>query len=60
LTDTDIPHRTQMHRLLIKRYAAEVEGVRQELRLLLGRISFTTDLWSCQILRGFMAVTVHF
>ncbi len=66
-----------MHGLLIKKYAAEIQRVREELKVskaafachsktdiaiqyALGRISFTTDLWSCRILRGFLAITIHF
>ncbi|OJT08209.1 hypothetical protein TRAPUB_881 [Trametes pubescens] len=60
LTDADIPRRTHMHGLLIKKYAAEIQRVREELKYALGRISFTTDLWSCRILRGFLAITIHF
>ncbi|CDO71217.1 hypothetical protein BN946_scf184863.g12 [Trametes cinnabarina] len=70
LDDRDIPHRTQTHKILIERYSAEIKKLRADLQLLrhaahctqsaLGRISFTCDLWSCRILKGFMAVTLHY
>ncbi|KAJ2985876.1 hypothetical protein NUW54_g9999 [Trametes sanguinea] len=60
LEEGDIPHRTHMHKLLIKRYASEIQKLRHDLQGALGRISFTCDLWSCRVLKGFMAVTLHY
>ncbi|EIW65093.1 uncharacterized protein TRAVEDRAFT_108337, partial [Trametes versicolor FP-101664 SS1] len=59
LTDKDILHRTHAHDLLIREYEMEMEKLRKELQTALGRISFTCDLWTCKILRGFFAATVH-
>ncbi|KAJ3002031.1 hypothetical protein NUW54_g6071 [Trametes sanguinea] len=67
LDDDDIPHRTQTHKILIERYADEIKKLRADLQLsihemqaALGRISFTCDMWSCRVLKGFMAVTLHY
>ncbi|KAI8978310.1 hypothetical protein BD414DRAFT_378222, partial [Trametes punicea] len=60
LADCDIPHRTQTHKLLIERYATEIEKLRADLQAALGRISFTCDLWTCRVLKGFMAITLHY
>ncbi|KAI0363255.1 hypothetical protein BV20DRAFT_911099, partial [Pilatotrama ljubarskyi] len=60
LDDHNIPHRTHTQKILIERYATEIQKLRQDLQAALGRISFTCDLWSCQVLKGFMAVTLHY
>ncbi|KAI0700241.1 hypothetical protein C8T65DRAFT_538891, partial [Cerioporus squamosus] len=60
LTDDDIPHRTKLRELIKTHFKTFQTELRQELRVPLGRISFTTDLWSDPILRAFMAVTAHY
>ncbi|KAJ2975727.1 hypothetical protein NUW54_g11681 [Trametes sanguinea] len=60
LSDRDIPHRTHIHNLLVREYQEEIENIRRELTNALGRVSFTCDLWSCNSLRGFLAITVHY
>ncbi|KAI0367558.1 hypothetical protein BV20DRAFT_911514, partial [Pilatotrama ljubarskyi] len=60
LTKKDIPGRTHIMDILVREYAEEIQTLRQELSSALGRVSFTCDMWSCNILRGFLAITVHF
>ncbi|KAI1783913.1 hypothetical protein LXA43DRAFT_871155, partial [Ganoderma leucocontextum] len=60
LEDKDIPHRTRTHEIIIGEYQRELENLRQALKSSLGHVSFTSDMWMCKILRGYMAITVHF
>ncbi|KAI0682528.1 hypothetical protein C8T65DRAFT_543285, partial [Cerioporus squamosus] len=60
LAEGDIPHRTFIHDLIIEEYEGEIEDLRTDLQNALGRISFTCDLWTCRVLHGYLAVTVHY
>ncbi|KAI0649964.1 hypothetical protein C8Q79DRAFT_893836, partial [Trametes meyenii] len=60
LTNADIPHRTHLHDIPIKKYEDEIDRIRKELQASLGRISFTCDLWTCKLLRGYLAITIHY
>ncbi|TBU21270.1 hypothetical protein BD311DRAFT_607170, partial [Dichomitus squalens] len=60
LEDKDIPHRTHMHALIVDEYEHEIENLRSALKSTDARVSFTCDMWTCKILHGYMAVTVHF
>ncbi|KAI9061182.1 hypothetical protein FKP32DRAFT_1545037, partial [Trametes sanguinea] len=60
LEESDIPHRTATQKILIERYGKEIKKLRDDLQAALGRVSFTCDLWSCRVLKGFMAVTLHY
>ncbi|KAI1782154.1 hypothetical protein LXA43DRAFT_526027, partial [Ganoderma leucocontextum] len=60
LRDEDILHRTHAHALIIDEYDRAIKALRRELESTDARVSFTSDMWTCKILRGYMAVTVHF
>ncbi|KAH9946450.1 hypothetical protein B0H21DRAFT_676010, partial [Amylocystis lapponica] len=60
LDDKDIPHRSKITKLIEDRYNAEKAILATEAQNALGRVSFTSDVWSDQQLRGFMAITVHY
>ncbi|KIJ06348.1 hypothetical protein PAXINDRAFT_26351, partial [Paxillus involutus ATCC 200175] len=60
LRDQDIPHRTKLTQLIEERYKIEYVAMVQEIQNSLGRVSFTSDLWSNQTIKGFMAVTAHY
>ncbi|KAI1783161.1 hypothetical protein LXA43DRAFT_1067898 [Ganoderma leucocontextum] len=60
LQDRDILHRTHARALIVDEYKLAIEALRRDLQSTEGRISFTSDMWTCRILRGYMAVTIHF
>ncbi|KAI0072979.1 hypothetical protein K474DRAFT_1576510, partial [Panus rudis PR-1116 ss-1] len=60
LDDEDIPHRTKMKELLNQLFEREYGKLLDDLKSSLGRVSFTTDMWSDQKLRGYMAITAHY
>lgn len=60
IDDRDLPHRHKMTDMIIDAYRSRLDATKEELQRSLGRISFTTDLWSDPNLDSFMAVTVHY
>ncbi|KAI0658861.1 hypothetical protein C8Q70DRAFT_889361, partial [Cubamyces menziesii] len=60
LTDKDIPRRTRVHDVLVRKYERQIDELREQLKNALSRVSFTCDLWTCKILRGYLAITMHF
>lgn len=76
VSDTDLPHRTSLKGHMYEKYKAAHRALLEELKVsvpcvmpdfdthikqdALGRISFTSDIWSDPNLTSFMAVTVHF
>ncbi|KAG9096989.1 hypothetical protein FS749_007324 [Ceratobasidium sp. UAMH 11750] len=60
LRDHDIPHRSKIAFEMHQVYLQEKELIVKAMQKSLGRISLTTDLWSDQLIRSFMAVTVHY
>ncbi|KAJ3767346.1 hypothetical protein FB446DRAFT_608467, partial [Lentinula raphanica] len=60
LHDRDIPHRTKLTELILEQYSRLWKSVSSEMKNSLGRISFTSDMWSNGVLKGFMAVTAHY
>ncbi|KAI0245391.1 hypothetical protein BJV78DRAFT_1103733, partial [Lactifluus subvellereus] len=59
LTDSDIPHRTLLRQCVIQRWVNEHVEINERLSCAIGNVSFTTDLWSNDNLRSFMALTAH-
>ncbi|KAI0071882.1 hypothetical protein K474DRAFT_1581770, partial [Panus rudis PR-1116 ss-1] len=59
LCDQDIPHRSQMLELILKTYRKERQKLLDEMKSAIGRVSFTTDLWSDINWNSYMAVTAH-
>ncbi|PCH38908.1 hypothetical protein WOLCODRAFT_33260, partial [Wolfiporia cocos MD-104 SS10] len=60
LDNSDIPHRTKLKQLLTARFSELQESIASDAQNALGRVSFTSDLWTDHQLRGFMAITLHF
>ncbi|KAJ3931064.1 MAG: hypothetical protein NXY57DRAFT_866888, partial [Lentinula lateritia] len=60
LRDADIPHRTKLTELVLKQYEKHWRNITEEMKASLGRISYTSDMWSNGILKGFMAITAHY
>ncbi|KIL57715.1 hypothetical protein M378DRAFT_16075 [Amanita muscaria Koide BX008] len=58
--DKDLLHRTALTDLIRMSYQAEHDRIVNELQNSLGRVSFTSDIWSDPNLTAFMAVTTHF
>ncbi|KAH7868448.1 uncharacterized protein C8R40DRAFT_1016657, partial [Lentinula edodes] len=60
LSNGDIPHCTKLTDIIFEQFKVEWKKMVQELKNSLGRISFTSDMWSRGILQGFMAITAHY
>ncbi|KII82956.1 hypothetical protein PLICRDRAFT_120022, partial [Plicaturopsis crispa FD-325 SS-3] len=60
LEDKDIPHRTKLSEMILNRFKLEYQKMTDEIKNSLGRVSFTSDMWSSQNLSGSMAVTAHY
>ncbi|KII92965.1 hypothetical protein PLICRDRAFT_70154, partial [Plicaturopsis crispa FD-325 SS-3] len=58
--DSDIPHRTKLTELIIKRFDEEYALIIKDIENAVGRVSFTSDCWSRQNLSDFMAITAHY
>ncbi|KIY46809.1 hypothetical protein FISHEDRAFT_13473, partial [Fistulina hepatica ATCC 64428] len=58
--DSDIPHRTKVADLIIERFQAEYQKMIDEIKNSVGRVSFTSDIWSRQNLESYMAITAHY
>ncbi|TFK17490.1 hypothetical protein FA15DRAFT_553137, partial [Coprinopsis marcescibilis] len=59
LQDSDIPHQTSVHSRIGKMYESHLEELQSELKKAVGKVSFTTDIWTDPNLASFMAVTAH-
>ncbi|GLB45978.1 putative hAT family C-terminal dimerisation region [Lyophyllum shimeji] len=60
LDEDDLPHRTKLTQLIYERFQVEFKKLIEELKNAAGRISFTSDLWTDQNRRSYMAITAHF
>lgn len=60
LRENDLPHRTALTKLIYQTYQEEYEELKKDLQHALGRVSFTSDIWSDPNLAAFMAMTSHF
>ncbi|KAJ3823479.1 hypothetical protein F5880DRAFT_1467496, partial [Lentinula raphanica] len=60
LRERDIPHRTRLSELILEQYGVHWKRIVLEMKASLGRISFTSDMWSNGVLKGFMAITAHY
>ncbi|TEB26684.1 hypothetical protein FA13DRAFT_1608436, partial [Coprinellus micaceus] len=60
LDDTDIPHRTKVAQLITEAFAREYQKMVQEITTSIGRVAFTSDIWSRRNLQSYMAVTAHY
>ncbi|KAH9947389.1 hypothetical protein B0H21DRAFT_655834, partial [Amylocystis lapponica] len=60
LEEKDIPHRSKVTDLILEKYASERTNIITDAQNALGRVSFTSDLWTDEQLRAFMAITLHY
>ncbi|TEB26169.1 hypothetical protein FA13DRAFT_1586269, partial [Coprinellus micaceus] len=60
LDNSDIPHRTRLAQLIVQSFAKEYQNMVDEIAASLGRVSFTSDIWSRHNLQSYMAVTAHY
>ncbi|KAN0111515.1 Ribonuclease H-like domain containing protein [Russula decolorans] len=59
LGDFDIPHRTKIHNRVLETWDEHLNRLQDEMAGSMGKISFTTDMWSDLNLTPYMAVTAH-
>ncbi|KAG2738986.1 hypothetical protein P692DRAFT_201688711, partial [Suillus brevipes Sb2] len=59
LQDTDIFHPTKIRELILEAFDEYFGALKRDLAGALGKVSFTSDLWSNSKLRPFMAITAH-
>ncbi|KIK15345.1 hypothetical protein PISMIDRAFT_79750, partial [Pisolithus microcarpus 441] len=59
LQDTDIPHRTKTHELILQRWRERFMQLRVELKVAVRAISFTADVWSADKLDSYFAMMAH-
>ncbi|TFK17491.1 hypothetical protein FA15DRAFT_574048, partial [Coprinopsis marcescibilis] len=59
LQDSDIPHRTHIRARIGEIWEEHLSELAEELQRAVGKISFTTDIWSDTNLASFMAITAH-
>ncbi|KAF5353589.1 hypothetical protein D9758_013794 [Tetrapyrgos nigripes] len=59
LADSDIPHRTKLSELIVQQFQKEYTEM-INIKNSLGRLSWTSDIWSRTNLESYMAVTVHY
>ncbi|KAF5329696.1 hypothetical protein D9619_009224 [Psilocybe cf. subviscida] len=55
-----IPHRTKLSELVTSTFREQYNSMVADIEKSLGRVSFTSDIWSRQSLQSYMAVTAHF
>ncbi|KAJ3806762.1 hypothetical protein F5876DRAFT_3315, partial [Lentinula aff. lateritia] len=63
IQNKDIPHCTKLTELILKQYEIhwhEMTRKNISVKASLGRISFTLEMWTNGILKGFMAITAHY
>ncbi|KAJ7235801.1 hypothetical protein C8J57DRAFT_1005643, partial [Mycena rebaudengoi] len=60
VSDKDLPHRTALTDLIFGQFGEAYDALVAELQTSIGRLSFTSDVWSDPNLRSFLAVTAHF
>ncbi|KIK12108.1 hypothetical protein PISMIDRAFT_49361, partial [Pisolithus microcarpus 441] len=59
LRDTDIPHCTKTRELILQRWRERFMQLRVELKVAVGAISFTADVWSAEKLDSYFAMMAH-
>ncbi|KAF9220829.1 hypothetical protein BS17DRAFT_644254, partial [Gyrodon lividus] len=59
VTDSEIPHCTKTHELILDNFRTMFAALQAELSMVMGEISFTDDIWSSESLNPYLAVTAH-
>ncbi|THU88276.1 hypothetical protein K435DRAFT_608501, partial [Dendrothele bispora CBS 962.96] len=60
IQDSDIPHRTKLSQLIVQQFQKEYSKMIGDIQNALGRLSWTSDIWSRINLESYLAVTVHY
>ena len=60
VSDKDLPHRTSLTNLIYEQYLKDHCKLKLDIEGSLGRVSFTSDIWSDPNLTSFLAMTAHF
>ncbi|KAF5309470.1 hypothetical protein D9619_012446 [Psilocybe cf. subviscida] len=60
ICDKDLPHRTRLADLISLQFKKEYSCMISEIKNSLGRVAFTSDVWSRQMMESYMAITAHF
>jgi hypothetical protein len=59
LHNSHIPTRNTVQSHIVERYMQDRQELKKRLQESMGRISLTTDLWSSNSMKSFMALTLH-
>ncbi|KDR82490.1 hypothetical protein GALMADRAFT_35969, partial [Galerina marginata CBS 339.88] len=60
LTDRGIPQRTRITELIVEAFQREYKAMVREIQNSLGRTSYIGDVWSCNNLESYFAITRHY
>ncbi|KIM58216.1 hypothetical protein SCLCIDRAFT_85879, partial [Scleroderma citrinum Foug A] len=59
LKDTDVPHQTHMHDLVINTWYDSFVDLQKQVKAALGNVSFTLDIWTNSNCKSYLAMTGH-
>jgi hypothetical protein len=60
ISDKDLPHQTSLTNMIYREHVEDYRKLICEIKSALGRVSFTSDIWSDPNLTSFLAITCHF
>ncbi|KAI6012366.1 hypothetical protein EDC04DRAFT_2508709, partial [Pisolithus marmoratus] len=60
IEDRDLPHHSKLAQMILTEFHKVFGEIKDELKHALGRVSYTTNLWSDKNLDSYMAVTSHY
>ncbi|KAF9032318.1 hypothetical protein BDZ89DRAFT_927273, partial [Hymenopellis radicata] len=60
LTNDELPHRTKLADLIFAAFEKEYAAMLDRIKNSIGRVSFTSDIWSAITLQSYMAITAHY
>ncbi|KAF9030013.1 hypothetical protein BDZ89DRAFT_933988, partial [Hymenopellis radicata] len=60
LSNEDLPHRQSLTKLIFQVFGHAYQDIIADLARAIGRIAWTSDVWTRGILQGYMAITAHF
>ncbi|KAF8164541.1 hypothetical protein BJ912DRAFT_830308, partial [Pholiota molesta] len=58
--EKDLPHRSKLSELITVAFQREYKAMLLDIENALGRVSFTSDIWSRQNMESYMAITAHY
>ncbi len=60
ISEKDLPHRSKLTDLIFESFQKEYAAMLERIRNSIGRVSFTSDIWSAVDLQSYMAITAHY